>query len=59
MVDSAESNPVEPLDLVPRKENEWLTYAMKYHLNWKSSQRFPFVAPFTPNHHRVDEVVNV
>ena len=31
--DSVESNPVEPLALVPGKKNVWLTYAMTYHLN--------------------------
>ena len=53
--DSVESNPVKPLALVPGKENVWLTYAMTYHLNLKSSQRFSFVALFTLNH---QEVVN-
>ena len=31
--DSAESNPVKPLALVPGKDNVWLTYAVKYPLN--------------------------
>ena len=48
----SESSPVKSLALVPGKENVSVTYAIKYHLNWKSSQRFPFVAFFTLNHHR-------
>ena len=29
----SESNPVKSLALVPGKENVWVTYAIKYHLN--------------------------
>ena len=32
-VNAAKTNPVQPLALVPGKENVWVTYGIKYHLN--------------------------